>query len=417
MISFRPYIRALVLAGCAGLTSLPLEAGGPIYSRYGLGDLRFFGGERSFAMGGTVIGLSGDGFLNLTNPAGLGLISRTRFLGAFEYQNVSSVDPSGEAEFARGDFQGGAMGFPIAPAYRASLLLEVSPFSAVRYSVSEADTLDGISKSQSFFGSGGLSSLGLGASFSPVGGVTMGVKMNYLYGRIRQVAAVDFADPTLLDSQVDRSLYHNGLQFTVGGLVDGFDQLLGSSSFKPLNLGFIVVSPARLTVKQEHIHSSTQSFDTTVMSRGTTTVPFGYGAGLSYLIDGRYLIAADVEQRNWSSANFFGTPPVEMRNSLRASLGLEIVPRRDVDTWVNLITYRAGIGYHAQALRIRNQPLNEMFVTGGAAFPVGPDIRLHVGLQVGSRGTTQNGLQRDTFFRLSFSLTASEEWFIRLEDE
>ena len=58
-----------------------------------------------------------------------------------------------------------------------------------------------------------------------------------------------------------------------------------------------------------------------------------------------------------------------------------------------------------------------MFVTGGLGIPIGPEARLDVNLHLGTRGTTSNNLQRDTILRLTVGVSASEVWFMKVEDE
>ena len=58
-----------------------------------------------------------------------------------------------------------------------------------------------------------------------------------------------------------------------------------------------------------------------------------------------------------------------------------------------------------------------MFVTGGVAVPIGPNARLNIALQYGVRGTTSNGLQRDSYLRLNVGLTGSELWFVNFEED
>ncbi len=58
-----------------------------------------------------------------------------------------------------------------------------------------------------------------------------------------------------------------------------------------------------------------------------------------------------------------------------------------------------------------------MFATAGLGLPIGPDSRLNLGLQAGVNGTTQNNLQNDTIVRLTASISASELWFIRTEED
>ena len=411
-------LRAMVgMLVCALLVSAavvpPAVAGGSTYSRFGVGDLVRYGGSRLDGMGGAGIALTGDGFLNLLNPAGIGKISHTRFAGGFEYSNFSSTDALGSGRFARGTFKGVAFGIPIDKEYEIALLLEASPYSNVNYAT---QTQDDVVK-QDFYGTGGLSLLSLGASVSPVNKLTLGAKLNYVYGRLRQVGNFTFLDASFTNSEIQRSDFYSGFNFTTGGIYEGLGDLLGSSVLQPLAVGFVFTIPTKLSVNRESVLTTSQSTDTTATNAGQVDLPFSYGAGLSYLIADRYYITADIYHQQWEDAKFFGRTLPEIRNTTRFGVGFESLPQRDLDTFLKRVAYRGGFYYNQTSYVFNGTPINEMFVTGGVGIPIGPDARLDVNLHLGTRGTTSNGLQRDTILRLTVSVSASEAWFMRVEDE
>lgn len=414
MMRQRTFIFALVL--CVGVTT-QADAGGPIYSRFGLGDLHLFGSNRATAMGILGISLSGDGFINRFNPAGLSRISLTQVSGGFEFNRTTSTDPSGSTTLARGDFQSLALAIPASTSDGIVIFAETSPYSLVNYKVKVRTGAPGIPSTQMLTGSGGLSSLSLGASYRPTSDLSLGLKYSYLYGTIFQTSGVTFDDPSFSQSEVDRSLFHRGSMVTVGLQADSIGRLLKSSWLNSVSFGFVLTSPANLSVKEQSVILTPSSADTAVSARGKSTIPLGFGLGLSYAAAARTLIAGDVFLQQWKSATFYGSPPVETRNSLRAALGVEFAPSANPSTYWDRMAYRAGFVYHASYLVLNGQPLNEWYVSGGMAFPVGPDARVNVALHLGSRGTTAQGLQKDNFLRLSLSFSASERWFITIEED
>jgi len=389
------------------------SAGGPIFSRFGVGDLLRYGGSRVDAMGGAGISLIGDGFLNRLNPAGIARISFTRFSAGFEYSNYSSTDANGSGMYARGAFKGLGIGIPISREHGIAVMLETSPYSIVNYATQTSDSL----LQQDFYGTGGLTMISVGATYAPLKKLTFGAKMNHVFGRIRQVGNFTFSDPTYLSSEVQRSDYYGGFTFTVGGIFDGFGDLFKSTSLEPLSVGFVLTTPATLSVDRESILSSTQLTDTTLKGSGNVDLPVSFGFGLSYLFASRYVVTGDASFMQWQDAKFFGNTLPQMRNSSRFGVGFEALPQRETDSFLQRIAYRAGIFYNATNYIINGTGINEIFLTGGLGIPIGPDTRLNIGLQAGSRGATTNNLQRDTIFRLSLSVSASEIWFMKVEDE
>jgi hypothetical protein len=405
--------RILIVFLFMAIPLYPTVAGGSTYSRFGVGDLVRYGGGRLNAMGGTGIALTGDGFLNLLNPAGIGKILHTRFSGGFEYTNFNSTDAFGSGRYARGNFEGVAFGIPVDKEYGVALLFEASPYSNVNYSTLARDSV----VEQDFYGTGGLSLLTFGGSVSPVKRLSLGANLNYIHGRIRQAVNFKFTDPTFLNSEIQRSDFYSGYNFTIGGIYEGVGDLLSAPSLQPLSIGFVLSTPATLSVNRESLLTTSESTDTTATNAGNVEIPVAFGAGFSYLIGNQYYITGDVYHQQWQNAKFFGSTSPVMRNSTRISVGFESLQQRETDPFLKKIAYRAGFYYNASSYFFNGTPINELALTGGVGVPIGPDARLDIGLTVGTRGSTSNNLQRDTIFRLSISVSASEAWFMKVEEE
>jgi hypothetical protein len=204
------------------------EAGGPAYSRFGIGDLSFFAGSRSYAMGGVGAGLYGDGFINRLNPAGLAGITRTRFSGTFEFSDYASSDASGSARYASGGFGGMSIAIPVSHDYGVVLVGELTPYSSVQYAIGRSDTQLGISSEQQYFGSGGISRFDFGSSVALTDELQLGAKINYLAGSILQTSNITFADNSYSNTVLTHSNHYSGVSFTVGATYEGLSSLLNS---------------------------------------------------------------------------------------------------------------------------------------------------------------------------------------------
>ncbi len=367
-------------------------AGGPTYSRFGIGDILYFGSNRSYAMNVMGVALTGDGYINIYNPAALSRLSFTRLAGGFEYRSSSLEDSGGSQRFATGGFQSLAIAIPLSTSNGIVLFAGANPTSAVNYDVSIPDVIAGNQVTQNVSGTGGLSALSLGTSYRPSENLSLGLTYTYHYGTTRQHLILDFEDGSFADSELRKSFFHSGSSFTLGMTYDGLSTLLGSPSLKPLTLGMVVTTPASLSVKEERLLFTENSADTTVVRRGTTSLPLSWAAGIAYTGE-RGIVAADLAMQHWGSANFFEPSAVGIRNSMRAAVGIEFPGPKDPVTYWDRVAYRAGFAYTASY------------------------ISVNLGLQFGSRGTTANGLTQDTFIRFSVSVDASEAWFITIEDD
>lgn len=412
------WYRRLTAAGVTALLTLSsLNAGGPAYSRYGIGDLTVPVGSSGFAMGLASLAVPGEG-INMLNPAALHTIARTRFSAGFEYAYFSSSSADVTSGYSRGDFQGLAVAFPIDTARGAVLMAGASPYSRVLYAIEWTEAVAGTNVTQLFRGTGGLSTLSLGGSYRLHRSVVAGASLQYLFGRIRQVNQVDFADALFSDSNIERSWFHSGAFLSAGLIVRQVGSLLGIASLAPLDVGVLYSSPSALDVREERLVTSSSFVDTSVVRAGTTRIPSRLGIGAAYSMSERFLFAGDVVWQGWRTANFFSQGDVQMiRDSWRVGAGIEIRPPRDRSAFGDRIFYRVGASYAATYLKLSGQPIDEVMVTGGLGIPIGPLALMNVGLQIGRRGTTAAALQQDTFLRFSLSISGGEEWFMDMIDD
>ena len=415
--------RFVLAALVSCLAMMSAVAGGPIYSRFGLGDLFYFSGSRSYSMGGAGVGLFGDGFINNLNPAGLAGIMNTRFAGTFEYTNYSSTDASGSARYARGDFGGLSAAIPVSRDYGIVLTGELAPYSSVNYAIIRDDTQYGISSSQEFYGSGGISRFDFGSSVSITNDLHAGFKINYLAGTILQTTKVTYTDNTYSNNELTLSDHYSGISFTFGASYQGIGDIFGSSTLKPLVLGFVVEAPTSLDLREEHFALTANQYDTISTIYSSADIPLLMAFGASYTLSDRVVFAADLALQDWSNAKILGAHPPELRNSMRFGGGVELQPVKDASSYWGHVIYRAGFYYNSSYIQARD-PITETyygvssyFFTAGVGLPIGPDSHLNLGFQLGVNGTTQNNLQKDTIFRITASISGSELWFVRIQED
>ena len=396
-------------------------AGGSIYSRYGFGDLIRYGDSRTYTMAGTGIALIDDGFINGLNPAGMARIKNTRFSAGFEYNNFLSKDETGSSVYSTGGFQGLAFAFPISVENGVVMSAEFSPYSKVSYGITSSlyDPLTQSLQNKTYYGSGGLSSIGLGISASPWTTLHIGARLNYMYGSTRQYQTISFDSTYLTSSTFDRNTYYSGFTFTLGAIYEGMADLLNVPALRSFSLGLSLTTASTLDadLQRTYPESSYLSGDSVVTENGTAGIPLSLGFGLSYVYQNHYRFLGDIVAENWGNVIYFGSHPVELRNSLRTSLGFEAFPSKDADSFLRRIIYRAGLAYNSTYYQFNGVGINEFLLSGGLGFPMGPESQLNIGLQVGVRGSTDNHLQKDTIIRLSIAVSASEIWFLRFEEE
>jgi hypothetical protein len=106
-----------------------------------------------------------------------------------------------------------------------------------------------------------------------------------------------------------------------------------------------------------------------------------------------------------------------MRNSIRAALGIESLASREASGFWNRISYSVGATYHATALVVNGKGLDEAFGSAGIGFPLGANARMRLAFQGGVRTTGDATLARESFLRLSLTLSVGEDWVSRIDED
>lgn len=104
-----------------------------------------------------------------------------------------------------------------------------------------------------------------------------------------------------------------------------------------------------------------------------------------------------------------------MQDRVRFSGGFEVLPagRDQLAPFLSRTAYRLG-GYMDRSYvdPIADANLVTYAITGGVSLPaLFSGTRLDINMEVGTRGTTETGLVRDVFYRLSASVNIGERWF------
>lgn len=409
---------AIVLAAPAALA----RAGGSPYTRYGIGDLRYVSSGQSLALGGTSLAVFSSASAEGVNPAMWGTTSLVRYSFSMMYEGIASSAGGDESKGGTTKFSGVAIAIPILTEYGVALGMGLTPYSNVQYSIITNDAFSRSPYAVEYTGSGGMSQAFAGLSYRPAPGVLVGAKVIYYFGRLRQIALQNFPDgSSYVDAQVDRSAGLQGAGVTVGLATSLPGKLLSLDEGSSLSLGAIFTTASSLTSDEEQIYhyntGSSTSRETTLVDRTSFDLPYTVGAGLAFT-SGRILAAADVRFQRWSSSAGSGMILGGLNDNLRISAGVELMPRRDqAATGFQRLAYRAGLFNNASYYNIGGESITETGISAGIGIPLFEETRLHISGEFSWRGTTDNGLIRDRMFRLSFTISGGEIWFVRPEIE
>lgn len=395
--------------------------GGSGYSRYGFGDISYFGTGRNFGMGGAGLSLLSTNEIDRMNPAATARITTTQFSATGLYEGYSTSDATNSTFLSRTTLQGTMIAVPLATDHGIVLSAGVSPYSRVNYNILTPITQGGLGYTLQYTGFGGLSRAQLGLSFAPASDLAFGARFNYYFGAINNTIKQTFSTTDFTSSDVVRSTRFSGIGMTFGGIYSGLGKVLDLGEKNLLSVGAVVSTTSYLSTIGERYYTfrtgTVTTLDTTTSAEETTRLPYSIAAGAS-LVTEQFIIASDYSYQHWNQYSVNGIPSTDLRDSYRLSIGGELLPKRDAAApFTQRVAYRLGFFYDASYYNIRNEPINEMGFTAGFGLPVFAETRLNIGASYSFRGTTDKQLQKDRILRVSFGVNINELWFIHPKEE
>jgi hypothetical protein len=465
----------LVLGSVGGLYSvsaLSQSLSSSPYSRYGLGDLQPAGMAQNFSLGGSGIAWRADtltpSYINVLNPASyaafritaieMGLMSNTTHFQtndqAFNLNNTS--------------FSYLAVGVPIKRWW--GLSFGIMPYSTVGYNIHTTQVRDTLGLIDYLYqGTGGINKAYVGNGFRLLKekyvqrtgtDLSAGFNANYQFGAINNVRHVFFESPNTYDTRVDQNIRIHDFAFDFGlqlkFRIDSVKKMrnvstkVGDSTVVvrkrlktdiediTFGVGLTFAPPMGLSATQdflERTYIQPGSYeiikDTLINNTNQTTIakiPAKYGIGISINRSYHWNILADYTYQQWSGYSFAGENG-GLANSQLASLGFQFQPALR-GSYFSIVRYRFGLKYNETYVTVADTKLTEMSFTFGAAFPVAIskvkkheyDINLYrnysmvnLGVELGQRGTTSNGLIKESYGRIVLGFTINDRWFQRFK--
>jgi len=118
----------------------------------------------------------------------------------------------------------------------------------------------------------------------------------------------------------------------------------------------------------------------------------------------------------------FNTVNYGLKNSQRITAGFQYQPMASGKAgfvgYTSVVQYRLGVRYYQTNLELKNTQLTEMSVNFGLSLPVPyrtklgePISRATLNFEYGLRGTTQNNLIQENFFRVTIGISINDRWF------
>lgn len=390
------------------------------YSRYGVGDL---GNPRNAilrGMGGTATAYSDVYSVNSFNPATYSSLKVTTLEFALEGRSRSIYMNNVSTSSGTATISYVTLGIPLGK--YAGMAAGIMPIANTYYNAKDSATISGIGKTiTSYTGSGSLQYAYLGLS-GQYKGLSIGFNAGYVFGSANYSSSLENVDTTAVrNSAFGRDNSIGGLYWK-GGIL--YKAKLKKNQY--LNIGAAITLSQKLNGTQDayslgyRYTSDGTVVDTLSQSKqmgikGKLQLPAEYAFGLHYGRTFNWDIGADFVYTDWSNFSNFGDRTGVGDNAWRAAVGGEITPDPTSRKFFSLTTYRLGAYYGKDYIELNGSNVNYVGGTIGASFPLKRSFsqfgRINMAMDIGKRGTIQNGLAREFFVRFTLGLALNDIWF------
>lgn len=390
------------------------------YSRYGIGNLKENQNMANRGMGGISLADNSTLVINPGNPATYTGLKLTSYQFGLEgarigVRNATSSNQTGYASLSYVN-----VGIPLAKKIGVSFGL--IPVSRSKYSMEQVVTLPFSKSLNSYYGGGGTQKIYVGGAYR-FGEFSIGVNTGYLFGSLVNTSDNKFEDTLkiLSNSITTRT--------TLGGAFWQLGMHMDKSLRKEYRLkaglsytGAQTLRARRETYWQTFFGNVTDPLYTTIVDsvnqvKGNVQLPAIMGAGLLFANGDFWQLGAEASYSDWTTYRSYNNAD-SMGNSFVFRLGGGITPDVNaVNSYFKRVTYRMGVYTGRDPLRFRQTALSRSAITAGIGFPIRRTNlsigQINAALEIGRRGTIDNGLLREGFTRFAVGITLNDKWFVK----
>ena len=406
------------------------------YSMYGIGVLSDQGNSFNRGMNGVGLALRPHNQINYLNPASYSAVDSLSFIFdaglSLQMTNFKEGKVSKNANNANFEYVVG--GFRVAR--NLGVAFGILPVSNVGYSFSNSGSLESLDGSNnttytnSYYGSGGLHEVFVGAGWSPFKGFSLGVNGGYLWGEIDRTVSNAYSDSYTksLTKSTNFSVGSYKLDFGVQ-----YQQNLSAKDVLTVGATYglghnLNADPTLSILSSKRIDaSSVQTDTTTFVAEDGLDLPAQISAGVSYAHGTKWTVGVDYTLQKWSEAKF----PVDNGNSYvskkgvfddlhKFNAGFEYCQNTEGRSFMSRIRYRLGASYSTPYLKIdgKDGP-SQVAVSAGVGIPVINAYNNRSMLNISAQWVRNDasGFIKENTFRINVGFTFNERWFAKWKFE
>ncbi len=391
--------------------------GGPIYSRYGVGDLIHSSTAHRLGFGGLGSAVIDRDYVDGYNPASWSSLYFTRFSLSAKYLGTNYEDNNTSSFHTNVIFSGFTIGFPIERDLGISIALGLIPISALRYEIENEVTSKILGDyKESYSAKGSLSKIFLGTSVKIPTNTSLGASLEFYTGTNTYTSAQDFSDNSLFkDVSYETKYKYRGLGATFSAISGNIIRLFNDSTNSVFRLSILANLTADLTTDTSIVTQTSIGELEHFVGETTTILPSKYTIGASYVWDRKYTVICDYLFQPFSKYQFSGKSSVNLKDLSKYSVGFEYKNKTlgMHPTTFEQMAFRLGASYEETQYTFNGININQYSLHAGFTVPFGDINLLDFAVSAGIRGTKGNNLIEEKFVSAAFTLTLGELWFSR----
>lgn len=404
------------------------------YSFYGIGSLKFKGTVENRSMGSLSV-YSDSIHINLRNPAAYGgeylAVYREEnrpvtFALAASHTQLSLKSDSGKDHLKNTSLDYFALSIPIG---KLGVGIGLIPYTSVGFKLETLN--DNGTLNERFDGNGGLNRTFLSAGYPITKNLSAGVDVSFYFGNIQNstIKYLYNADDDLIQFQTRETNRSDLSGFSLnigliykGKLTDELDFRTGLT-FQPetkLNSNndrlFSTIVVNQSTGQEFVINNIDGGLEARGLHETTTNIPYKltFGGGVGQ--DRIWFVGAEytyVDMGNFTNELYVDNG-TNYENSSTIAIGGFVIPKYNAfNSYFKRMVYRAGVRFENTGLNINNTSIDEFGISFGVGLPVGVDFfsNANLGFEFGKRGTTDNNLVQENYFKFQLGLSLNDRWF------
>jgi hypothetical protein len=416
-------IGAIVSVFVLTLTGLQAQNTYSPYSIYGIGDLNGMDLVHNIAMGGVGISTGNPFHLNNKNPA---LLTHNRVV-VFETALTIEQKQLSTEDLTQKNFTGGlgylVFGFPVIRE-TWTMSFGLMPYSIVNYESRDLGFVPGTDTGMTttYDGDGGVTQAYFATGLQLAKGLSVGLRAAYLFGSIKHETEYFVGNTAYLTADVSRNTFSD-VTFGLGAAYSL--ELKTDENYLNFGITYDMGGDQGVTrlerLERRSLSGDPQSpideppYLVTDDVKGSVGFPSEIGLGIGFEKKLKWNVAADFTTGKWSEYSGFDGETEGLNNRTEIAVGGSFIPDAfSVGSYLSRVTYMLGFNYQKTPYLVNEHEIDDFGINFGVTLPLRTISRLSLAFKVGERGTTENNLIKERYFRAYLGLTVNDnKWFIR----